>query len=217
MSGQSQKYTYDTLLKMGVKVRLNTQVKDYINDTVIFAEGEAIQTKILFWTAGVTAKVFEGVPPESYARGNRLLVDEYNQVTGTRNIYAIGDTCLQTSDKNFPQGHPQLAQVALQQGKNLADNFIAALHDKPLKPLVYRDKGSMAIIGRSKAVADLPRPEMHFNGFIAWATWLFVHLFSLITYRNRLMTMINWLVALLTKDQSLRMIVRASRLRKEQP
>lgn len=215
MSGRSQKYTYDTLVKMHVKVLLNTRVKDYINDAVILADGETIQTKILFWTAGVTARVFEGMPPESYGQGNRLSVDEYNKVAGTRNIYAIGDTCLQTSDENFPQGHPQLAQVALQQGKNLADNFVASLHDKTLKPFTYRDKGSLAIIGRSKAVADLPKLEIHFNGFVAWVMWLLVHLFSLITYRNRLMTMANWAVAFFTKDQSLRMIVRANSLRKE--
>ena len=215
MSGRSQKYTHDTLVKMRVEVRLNTQVKDYINDTVIFADGESIQTKILFWTAGVTAKVFEGMPPDSYGRGNRLLADEYNKVAGTRNIYAIGDTCLLTSEENFSQGHPQLAQVALQQGKNLADNFIASLHDKSLKSFIYHDKGSLAIIGRSKAVADLPNPRIHFNGLMAWVTWLFVHLFSLITYRNRLMTVVNWAVAFFTKDQSLRMIVRARPVRKE--
>lgn len=215
MSKKSQKYAYDTLAEMGVKVRLNAQVKDYVNDTVIFGDGRTLQTRILFWTAGVTAKVFEGMPPESYGRGNRLLVDEYNKVTGTRNIHAIGDTCLLTGDNNFPRGHPQLAQVALQQGRNLAGNLIAALHDKPLKPFAYQDKGAMAIVGRSKAVADIPKPEMHFNGFIAWVTWLFVHLFSLITYRNRFMTMVNWVVALLTRDQSLRMIVRARPVRKE--
>lgn len=215
MSKKSQKYAYDTLVEMGVKVRLNAQVKDYVNDTVIFTDGETIQTRILFWTAGVTAKVFEGMPPESYGRGNRLLVDEHNKVAGKQNIYAVGDTCLLATDGNFPRGHSQLAQVALQQGKNLAENLIAALHDKPLEPFVYHDTGAMAIIGRSRAVADLAKPRMHFDGFIAWATWLFVHLFSLITFRNRFMTMVNWVVALLTKDQSLRMIVRARPARKE--
>ncbi|MDQ3186397.1 MAG: NAD(P)/FAD-dependent oxidoreductase [Pseudomonadota bacterium] len=215
MSEKSQKYAYDTLVEMGVEVRLNTQVKDYINHTVIFANDESIQTSILFWTAGVAAKVFEGMAPEHYGGGNRLLVDEHNKVTGTQNIYAIGDTCLVATDRSFPRGHPQLAQVALQQGKKLAENFIAALDNKPLKPFVYHDKGSMAIIGRSKAVADLSGPGMHFNGLIAWVMWLFVHLFSLITYRNRFMTMVNWVVTLLTKDQSLRMIVRARPQRKE--
>jgi NADH dehydrogenase len=208
MSEQAQKYAHDKLVKMGVEVRLNAQVKDYLNDTVIFADGETIETKILFWTAGVTAKAFEGIPAESYGYAKRLVVDEYSKVTGTKNIYAIGDTCLLTSDKNFPDGHPQLAQVALQQGKNLADNFIALLDGTPLKPFAYRDKGSMAIIGRHKAVGDLPKPRMHFSGLIAWLVWLFVHLFSLINYRNRITTMYNWAEAYFTKDQSLRMIIR---------
>ena len=208
MSARSQKYTHETLQKLGVEVLLNTNVKDYANDEVIFADGKTIETKMLFWTAGVTSRVFEGMPRESYGRGNRLLVDEYNKVIDTRNIHAIGDTCLLTSDRNFPQGHPQMAQVALQQGKNLAANLIAALHGQPLTAFTYRDKGSLAIIGRNKAVADIPKPAVHFQGFIAWVTWLFVHLFSLITYRNRLMTVANWAVAFFTRDQSLRMIIR---------
>jgi NADH dehydrogenase len=216
MSDRSQKYTHETLGKMGVEVLLNTNVKDYANDKVIFADGKTIETKILFWTAGVTSRVFEGLPDESYGRGNRLLVDEYNKVIGTRNIHAIGDTCLLTSDRNFPQGHPQLAQVALQQGENLAANLIAVLHGQPLTAFAYRDKGSLAIIGRNKAVADIPKPAVHFQGFIAWVTWLFVHLFSLITYRNRLMTVANWAVAFFTRDQSLRMIIRPRPNRQEE-
>ncbi|WP_025040054.1 NAD(P)/FAD-dependent oxidoreductase [Nitrosospira briensis] len=208
MSKKSQQYAYDRLVEMGVKVRLNKLVKDYVNNAVIFADGETIKTRILLWTAGVTARVFDGIPPDCYGRGNRLRVDEHNKVKGVSNIYAIGDTCLMVTDRNFPQGHPQLAQVALQQGKNLAANLLATLYDKPLKPFFYHDKGSMAIIGRNKAVADLPKPEMHFNGLVAWMTWLFVHLFSLITYRNRVMTLLNWGVAYFTKDQSLRMIIR---------
>jgi NADH dehydrogenase len=208
MSQTSQKYTYETLAKMGVEIKLNKQVKDYVDDTVIFADGETIQTKLLFWTAGVTSKVFEGIPKESYGRGRRLLVDEHNKVEGLQNIYAIGDTCLQTTDKAFPQGHPQLAQVAIQQGKNLAKNFKAVQTGKPLTSFSYYDKGSMAIIGRNKAVADLPKPRMNFTGWLAWMMWLFVHLFSLINYRNRIKTMYNWTVAYFTKDQSLRMIIR---------
>lgn len=216
MSDRSQKYTHGTLEKMGVEVLLNTNVKDYANDEVIFADGKTIETKILFWTAGVTSRVFEGLPGESYGRGNRLRVDEYNKVIGTRNIHAIGDTCLLTSDRNFPQGHPQLAQVALQQGENLAANLIAVLHGQPLTAFAYRDKGSLAIIGRNKAVADILKPAVHFQGFIAWVTWLFVHLFSLITYRNRLMTVANWTVAFFTRDQSLRMIIRPRPNRQEE-
>jgi len=208
MSKEAQQYAYDTLVKMGVEVKLNTLVKDYIDDMVIFADGERIPTKMLLWTTGVTSKVFDGIPKESYGRGRRILVDEYSKVQGMQNIYAIGDTSLQTYDKNFPQGHPQLAQVAIQQGKNLAKNFKAMLKGKGLTPFAYHDKGSMAIIGRSKAAADIPKPKMRIQGFIAWTMWLFVHLFSLINYRNRIKTMYNWLVAYFTKDQSLRMIIR---------
>ena len=208
MSKEAQQYAYDTLIKMGVEVKLNRQVQDYIDDTVIFADGEKIPTKMLLWTAGVTSKVFDGIPKECYGRGRRLMVDEYNKVQGTENIYAIGDTCLQTSDKNFQQGHPQLAQVAIQQGKNLAKNFKAMFSGQNQKPFAYHDKGTMAIIGRSKAAADIPKPKMRIKGFIAWIMWLFVHLFSLINYRNRIKTMYNWTIAYFTKDQSLRMIIR---------
>lgn len=208
MSKAAQRYAYDALVNMGVKVKLNKLVKDYVADTVIFADGETIQTKSLIWAAGVTAKVFDGIPRESYGKGRRLLVDAYNKVQGTHNIYAIGDTSLQTTDKNFPQGHPQLAQVAIQQGKNLAKNFKAMLNGEPLTPFAYRDKGAMAIIGRSKAAADIPKPKLRIKGFVAWIMWLFVHLFSLINYRNRIKTLYNWTVAYFTKDQSLRMIIR---------
>jgi NADH dehydrogenase len=208
MSKVAQQYTYDTLVKMGVNVELNRQVKDYIDDTVIFADGKTIQTKFLIWTAGVTSKVFQGIPKESYGKGKRLLVDQHNKVYAMQNIYAIGDTCLQTADKNFSKGHPQLAQVAIQQGINLARNFKATINGKPLTAFTYHDKGSMAIIGRSKAVADIPTPKIHIKGFIAWVMWLFIHLFSLINFRNRIKTMYNWTTAYFTKDQSLRMIIR---------
>lgn len=208
MSPVSQLYTLETLQKMGVEVILNKQVKDYMDDIVIFSDGQTIATKLLIWTAGVTSKVFEGIPAESYGRGKRLMVDAYNLIEGTKNIYAIGDTCIQTSDLKFPNGHPQLAQTAIQQGKNLAKNFIAMNAGQTLKPFVYYDKGSMAIIGRSKAVAEIPKPKMNFKGFIAWFMWLFIHLFSLINYRNRIKTMYNWTISYFTKDQSLRMIIR---------
>ncbi|GEO04112.1 NADH dehydrogenase [Adhaeribacter aerolatus] len=208
MSKETQQYAYEELTRMGVEVKLNKLVKDYVDDTVIFADGETIKTKLLLWTAGVTAKTFDGIPQESYGKGRRLLVDEYNKVQGLQNIFAIGDTSLQTTDTKWPKGHPQLAQVAIQQGKNLARNFKSLLRGKSLTPFSYHDKGSMAIIGRSKAAADIPRPLLHIKGFIAWVMWLIVHLFSLIHYRNRIKTMYNWTVAYFTKDQSLRLIIR---------
>lgn len=208
MSKASQEDTLDALTKLGVVVKLNTRVVDYVDDKVIFKDGNSIQTKNLIWAAGVTAKIFEGLPTTSFGPGKRMLVDEHNKVLNTENIYAIGDTCLQTSDAAFPTGHPQVAQVAIQQGLNLAKNFKQQVRNQKLIPFVYNDKGSMAIIGRNKAVVDLPKPKMHFNGFFAWMIWLFIHLVSLITYRNRLQTLYNWTVAYFSKDQSLRMIIR---------
>ncbi|RZL33199.1 MAG: NAD(P)/FAD-dependent oxidoreductase, partial [Pedobacter sp.] len=201
MSQASQKDTYDALTKMGVTVLLNTRVTDYKDDLVYFANGETIPTKNLIWAAGITAKKFEGLPDECYGRGQRIITDAYNQVNLTHNIFAIGDTSIMMTDENFPNGHPQVAQVAIQQGKNLAKNFINILRHKPLEAFKYNDKGSMAIIGKNKAVVDLPKPKMHFNGFFAWLVWLFIHLISLITYRNRINTFYNWMVAYFAKDQ----------------
>lgn len=208
MSEATHKDTYDTLHKMGVIIKLNTQVKDFVDDKVILSTGEIIATKTLIWAAGVTAMVFEGIPKESYGRGKRMIADPFNKVTGVEDIYAIGDTCIQSHDPAFPNGHPQVAQVSIQQAKLLAKNLNALTAGRPQKPFHYHDKGSMAIIGRNKAVADLPSPKLHFKGFIAWAMWLFIHLISLISYRNRIKTLYNWMIAYINKDQSLRFIVR---------
>ena len=216
MSVASQQDTLEAVTKLGVVVKLNTRVVDYKEDTVFFADGNTIQTKNLIWAAGITAREFEGIPAESYGRGKRMLTDAFNKVNGTTNIFAIGDTCLQLTDENFPQGHPQVAQVAIQQGLNLAENFKNLLQQKALKPFIYKDKGSMAIIGKNKAVVDLPKPNLHFKGFFAWMIWLFVHLMSLITYRNRINTFYHWMIAYFSKDQSLRMIIRPDKRIKEE-
>lgn len=208
MSKESQEDTYKALTDLGVVVKLNTMVVDYIDDTVHFSNGETIQTKNLIWAAGVSAKTFEGIPVESYGRGKRMATDAFNKVNGTENIYAIGDTCIQLTDESFPAGHPQVAQVAIQQGINLAHNFKLINENKQQRPFKYNDKGSMAIIGKNKAVVDLPKPKMHFKGFFAWMIWLFIHLISLIAYRNRVKTFYNWMIAYFSKDQSLRMIIR---------
>jgi len=208
MSKASQMDTLEAITKLGVEVKLNAQVVDYVDDIVYFANGEMIQTKNLIWAAGITAKIFEGIPEESYGRGKRMITDEFNKVKSAENIFAIGDTCIEMSDPAFPNGHPQVAQVAIQQGLNLANNFKLKLKNKPLKAFKYNDKGSMAIIGKMKAVVDLPNPKLHFKGAFAWLIWLFIHLISLITYRNRLQTLINWMVAYFSKDQALRMLIR---------
>ena len=210
MSEKSQKDTYDQLRLLGVKIRLDCRVNDFANDTVQLSSGDSISTKNLIWAAGVTGRLFEGMLAESYGRGSRLQVDEHNKVNATENIYAIGDICLQLTDPDFATGHPQVAQVAIQQGRHLAKNLILMADNKPILPFRYKDKGSMAIIGRMQAVADLPKPKLHFNCKIAWFAWLFIHLISLITPKNRTWTLFNWMVAYFTKDQSLRMIFKPS-------
>ncbi len=212
MSLKSQQNTLAALTQLGVKVKLNRHVKDYNQDTVLLDNGETIAAKTLIWAAGVTAKTFTGLAPESYGRGQRLRVDAHNQVQGYQNVYAIGDTCLQTTDSHFPNGHPQVAQVAIQQGKNLAKNFKLIVLRKPVQPFAYFDKGSMAIIGRSKAVADMFQNKLSLKGFVAWIAWLFIHLISLVTHHNRVKTLNNWMIAFFTKDQALRMIIQPNKI-----
>ncbi|EAQ50307.1 MULTISPECIES: NAD(P)/FAD-dependent oxidoreductase [Leeuwenhoekiella] len=211
MSEKSQKYTLEQLQSMGVEVLLNTRVVDFDGEKVLMKDGSHIYSKNLIWATGVTGFRFKGIPDTSYVRGNRLKVDEVNRIEGLKNVYAIGDSSLSVSDPKFPTGHPQLAQVAMQQGRVLAKNFKRMVKNKPLKPFTYLDKGSMAIIGSNKAVADMPKPKMHFKGFMAWFIWLFVHLFALIDYRNRVRTFYNWSTEYLTKNQDLRLIIRPSR------
>jgi NADH dehydrogenase len=211
MSKNSQEETLKQIKKLGVEVQLNKQVVDYDGQTVSFKDGSTIRTRNLIWAAGVTAMRFKGLSDEMFGRSNRLLVDEFNKVVGTENIYAIGDTAFMETDKKFPNGHPQVAQPAMQQGKNLAKNLILALANKPQKPFQYYDKGSMAIIGRNKAVVDLPKPKVHFKGFLAWMAWLFVHLMSLSMPRNKVNTLYHWALAYFSKNSSLRMIIRPER------
>ena len=202
MSEKSQKYSQESLEKMGIIVKLNKMVSDYKDDKVIFKDGDSIETKTLIWTAGVTGMRFEGLPEESYEKGNRLRVNEYFKLPNTDNIYAIGDACILKTDPDFPKGHPQLASVASQQGKLLAKNFEGLVKNEKPKAFIYKDKGTMAIIGRSKAVADLTTPKKTMTGWFAWFAWLFVHLFLLINYRNRISTMWNWTTAYFSEGQA---------------
>ncbi|HEA31042.1 MAG TPA: NAD(P)/FAD-dependent oxidoreductase [Leeuwenhoekiella sp.] len=211
MSKKSQAYALKNLQEMGVEVMLNTRVVDFDGEKVMLKNGSHIFSKNLIWATGVTGFKFKGFPDESYERGNRLTVDGLNKLTNSNNIYAIGDASIQHQDEQFPEGHPQLAQVAIQQGDNLAKNFKRTSKGQKVKPFKYDDRGSMAIIGRSKAVADFPKPRLHFNGFVAWFIWVFIHLFSLINYRNKLRTFYNWSIEYLTQNQDLRLIIRPKR------
>lgn len=202
MREKSQKYSKQSLEKMGIQVKLNKMVTDYKDDKVIFKDGETIETKTLIWTAGVTAMKFDGISEDCYEKGNRLVVDAFNKVIGSDHIFAIGDSCIQKTDPDWPDGHPQLGSVAQQQGKALAKNFSRMVDDRALEPFSYLDKGAMAIIGDKKAVADMTFPKTTLTGFFAWFAWLFVHLFLLVDYRNQWKTFWNWANTYLGKGNS---------------
>lgn len=206
MSVKSQKEAYKVLEHLGVKIILNTAVKDYVDEQVVLANGQIIPSATVVWASGVIAREVPGLPAGSTGRGRRVLVDEFNRVKGTSNVFAIGDLCYQTTDTAFPNGHPQLAQVAIQQGKRLADNLIRLGEGGTLRPFKYHDKGSMAIIAKYKAVVDLPKG--FFKGFIAWLVWLFIHLIPIAGFRNKAKLAYNWFWAFITNDPTLRLIIR---------
>nr|WP_067060363.1 NAD(P)/FAD-dependent oxidoreductase [Mucilaginibacter sp. L294] len=209
MSDKTHAGTYKAMTSLGVKVILNAHVDDFTDGKVILNNGLVIETKTLIWAAGITANIFAGIPASSLGSGNRMVTDVYNKVSGTNHIWAIGDISIQKTDDYYPRGHPQLAQVAMQQGRNLAKNFLGLEKDKPMKPFKYFDKGEMAIVGRHHAVVDLFKHKVHLRGFPALVIWLFIHVVSLINYDNKIRTLYSWLVAYLSRDQSLRMIFKS--------
>ena len=196
------------LKRLGIKVLLNTRVTDFDGNKLTLGDGSHIETKTVIWAAGISGVVPEGFAIESIGRGRRLVADEFNQVNGYGDIYAIGDVSV-LSSSDYPNGHPQVAQVAIQQGRNLALNFLLMKRNARLKPFRYIDRGSMATIGRNRAVADLS--FLKFSGFIAWLTWMFVHLMAIVGVKNRLFIFINWMWNYLTYDQSLRLILWAAK------
>jgi len=206
MSKKSQNEAKKVLEKLGVKIILNTAVKDYDDGMVQLGNGDTIPSATVVWASGVIGREVPGLPKESIVRGRRIQVDEVNRVAGTSNVFAIGDICYQTSDPKFPNGHPQLAQVAIQQGKLLAENLVRASEGKPMKPFRYNNKGSMAIIAKYKAVVDLPKG--FFKGFAAWLVWLFIHLIPIAGYRNKAKLAYNWFWSFITNDPTLRLIIR---------
>lgn len=206
MSKKAQEEAYSRLTKLGVRVMLNKTVKDYKEGNVILADGKEIPTNCLIWTSGVVAREVEGLSHEQIGKGRRILVDEYNRVKDSENIFAIGDICLQTTDKNYPNGHPQLAQVAIQQGRLLGENLKSMESNNSLKSFAYNNKGSMAIISKYDAVADLPK--VSFTGFFAWLIWLFVHIIPLVGFRNKVKLAFSWFWSFITNNPTLRLIIR---------
>lgn len=205
MSAQSSRHALHTLEEMGVEVRLNKMVKSYDGKRVIFQDGDHINSETLIWGAGVTGAVVGGLDPASVQRG-QYVVDTYNRIKGYDNIYALGDIARFVSEA-FPQGLPGVAQVAIQQGKHLAKNLNRMARGRELRPFAYFDKGSLATIGRNKAVADLPN-GWHLSGFPAWFIWAFIHIYYLVGMRNKVVTFVNWIINYLTYERGVRMILR---------
>lgn len=209
MSPKSSEAAEQFLRNMGVNVCLHKKVIDYRDHKVILEDGMEIPTRTFIWVSGVKAAPIDNLPSECIGRGGRLKVDAYNRVEGMEDVFAIGDQCIMTADKDYPNGHPQLAQVAIQQGKLLAENLkrMEKKKKKALKPFHYRNLGSMATVGRNRAVAEFKKVKT--QGWIAWILWLVVHLRSILGVRNRISVMLNWMYNYFTYDQSLRIIVYA--------
>ena len=191
------------LTEMGVNVWLNTKVEDF-DGSVVKTNSKQLPSKTLIWAAGVSGNLIDGIDSESVEKG-RILVNQFNKVEGYDEIYCIGDVCLMKSEKN-PGGDPMVAQTAIQQGDLLAKNLNGLAKGEEMKPFEYFDKGSMATIGRNKAVAEVGK--FFFDGILAWLVWMFIHLMALVGFRNRIVALINWVQNYITYDKGIRLIIR---------
>jgi NADH dehydrogenase len=205
MSETAGKAAVTFLNELGVEVHLNTRVMDYNGQSLSLPDGNTIPVATLIWAAGITSGKIKGISESSYGKANRLVVNSFNQVKDYTNIFAIGDNSLMITESN-PIGHPQVAQVALQQGKLLSKNLQRIIKNKPLIEFRYSNKGTMATIGRHRAVADLPFLKL--KGFLAWVLWSIVHLISIIGVKNKLMVFLSWSRKYVTYDQALRLLIR---------
>jgi NADH dehydrogenase len=213
MSPQSKSHALKYLHELGVEVMLNTQVKDYNGQIVTLSDDIFLETQTLLWAAGIKPNRIDGLAAEHYAPNGRIYVDSYSQIIDCPNVYALGDVSLLAEEK-YPKGHPQVAQVALQQAESLANNLIDSQKGKALKPFRYRDLGSMATIGKKRAVVDLP--FIKFQGQLAWLTWLFVHLMAILGVKNRLFVFLNWSWNYLSFDPSLRLLIKPKYVRESE-
>jgi len=206
MSDHASKKAEQFLIDLGVIVHCNTYVKNYDGLKVETNSKLQLQSENLIWAAGVTGAPIKGLKAESLLeRTNRFKVNEFNLIDGYNNIFALGDIAMMSSNI-YPEGHPQVAQPAIQQGKLLGKNLLKLIQNKPLKPFRYRDKGSMATIGRNKAVVDLK--HFKFAGFFAWFVWMFIHLMALVGFRNRAIVFFNWSYNYINFDKAARLIIR---------
>ena len=214
MSHDSSKKAYDFLESMGVDVQFGKMVTDYRDHKVVMKDGTEIPTRTFLWVSGIRANAMPGISDEHLGRGFRFKVDEYNRIPGTDGVFVIGDQCLQTTDADYPNGHPQVAQVAIQQARNLARNLKRineGMGDSALVAFKYKNLGSMATIGRNKAVVEIGR--LHSQGFFAWVLWLVVHLRSILGVKNKMIVLLNWLWKYVSYNDSIRMITYATKPR----
>tara|TARA_R110002072_G_scaffold267486_1_gene426449 strand:- start:2905 stop:4302 length:1398 start_codon:yes stop_codon:yes gene_type:complete len=205
MSDKASSKTLNYLKSLNVKVLLNEIVSDYDGSQITTKSGKTILARNLIWTAGVKGQFPKGIDEKHVVRGNRLRTNSYLKVEGYKNIFAIGDIASLISN-DTPKGHPQVAQAAIQQGKYLGNSLLNIIKDKPIKPFEYKDKGSLATVGKRRAVADLGK--FKFAGYFAWLLWSIVHLMSISGFRNRLMVGFNWAVSYFTYEKSNRLIIR---------
>ncbi|MFK7783555.1 MAG: NAD(P)/FAD-dependent oxidoreductase [Crocinitomicaceae bacterium] len=195
------------LEQMGVDVLVKTRVNDYDGTELKLDDGSIIRTKTLIWAAGIKGNYLNGIPEEARMRGNRIAVDHFNEINGMKDVYAIGDVALMSSDDPaFPEGHPQLAQVAIQQGYRFYKNMKCHLKGREMTPFKYKNLGTMATVGRNKAVVELPK--FKFYGFFAWMVWMLIHLRSILGIRNKFIVFLNWVWNYFTYNLSLRVIIR---------
>ena len=215
LSQDSSKKAYDFLKSMGVDIQFGKMVTDYRDHKVIMKDGTEIPTRTFLWVSGIRANAMPGISEDHLGRGFRFKVDQFNRIPGLNDVFAIGDQCLQTTDPAYPNGHPQVAQVAIQQAKNLAKNIKrineGRADDNSLTPFKYNNLGSMATIGRNKAVVEIGK--FHSQGFFAWILWLVVHLRSILGVKNKMMVLLNWLWKYVSYNDSIRMITYATKPR----
>lgn len=204
MSSKARKASGHYLSRMGVVIKTETFVTDYNGQSVFLSDGESVPSSTVIWAAGVTGNKLEGLPANCWIANNRITVNRHSQVQGFENIFAVGDIAYMITPA-YPQGHPQVANVAINQARLLAKNLKLMEEKKPLQDYEYNDLGSMATIGRNKAVVDLP--FIRFKGYLAWLVWMFLHLMLILSVKNKLIIFINWAWTYLTKDSSLRLIL----------
>ncbi len=193
------------LNELGVKVRLNTRLNSYNGEVAELNDGTKIPSYTLIWSAGVTGQLVNGIPADKIQKGNRIAVNRFNMIEGMKDVFAIGDIAVMTEEK-YPKGHPQVAPVAMQQAKLLAKNLSRIIANQKPDEFKYFDKGSMATVGRNRAVVDLS--FIRFQGIFAWFAWMFVHLMTLVGFRNRVIVFINWIWNYFSYDRAIRLIVR---------